>query len=121
VSNAGKLFTSLAVKLADAAPSLKTHICDAVRERSEIASLSLLDQRRELFIHPLKLVKSEEPSSPSSYLLIIDALNECDNEGHVRIILQLLAEARSSTTIRLRTFPTSRPEIPIRHEIYAIP
>ncbi|KAH6712682.1 putative WD-repeat protein [Leptodontidium sp. MPI-SDFR-AT-0119] len=121
VSHAGKLFTSLAVQLGDAVPFLQAHICDAVRERSDIANLSLLDQWRELVIRPLKLVKSDTPSSSSSYLLIIDALDECDNEGHVRTILQLLAEARSLTTIRLRVFLTSRPEVPIRHGIRAIP
>ena len=41
VSNAGKFFTSLAVQLADSVPSLRTYIGDAVRERSDIASLSL--------------------------------------------------------------------------------
>ncbi|KAG4428434.1 hypothetical protein IFR05_016083 [Cadophora sp. M221] len=112
---------SLAVQFADAVPSLQTHIYDTVRERSDIANLSLLDQWRELVIRPLKLVKSDEPSSPSSYLLIIDALDECDNEGHVRTILQLLAEARLLTTVRLQVFLTSRPEVPIRHGIHAIP
>ncbi|PVH70486.1 hypothetical protein DL98DRAFT_472631 [Cadophora sp. DSE1049] len=121
VSHAGKFFTSLAVQLADAVPSLQSYICDAVRERSDIANLSLLDQWRELVIRPLKLVKSDKPSSPSSYLLIIDALDECHNEGHVRTILQLLAEARSLTTVRLRVFLTSRPEVPIRYGIRAIP
>jgi hypothetical protein len=121
VSHAGKLFISLAVQLADAVPSLQAHICDVLRERSDIANLSLLDQWRELVIRLLKLVKSNKPSSPSSYLLIIDALDECDNEGHIRTILQLLAEARSLTTLRLRVFLTSRPEVPIRHGICAIP
>jgi hypothetical protein len=121
VSHASKLFTSLAVQLADAVPSLQTHICDAVRERSDIANMSLLDQWRELVIRPLKLVKSDKSSSLSSYLLIIDALDECDNDSHVRTILQLLAEARSLSTVRLRVFLTSRPEVPIRHGIRAIP
>jgi hypothetical protein len=121
VSHAGKFFTSLAVQLANAVPYLQTHICDAVRERSDIANLSLLDQWRELVIRPLNLVKSDKPSSPSSYLLIIDALDECDNEDHIRTILQLLAEARSLTTVRIRLFLTSRPEVPIRHGICAIP
>ncbi|KAK0113061.1 hypothetical protein ONS95_014767 [Cadophora gregata] len=119
VSHAGKFFTSLAVQLADAVPSLRAHICDAVMRRSHIANLSLLDQWRELVLHPLS--KLDKRLSPSSYLLIVDALDECDNEGHVRTILQLLAEARSLTTVRLRVFLTSRPEVPIRHGIRAIP
>jgi hypothetical protein len=67
------------------------------------------------------LSRLDERLSPSSYLLIIDALDECDNGDHIRTILQLLAKARSLTTVRLRIFLTSRPEIPIRHEIRAIP
>lgn len=121
MSHAGKFFTSLAVQLADVVPSLQAHICDAVKERSNIANLSLLDQWRELVIRPLKLIKSDEPLSPSSYLLIVDALDECNNEGHIRTILQLLAEVRSLTAIRLRVFLTSRPDVPIRHSIRAIP
>jgi len=121
VSHAGKLFTSLAVQLADAVPFLQTHICNAVKERSNIANLSLLDQWRELIICPLKLATSDKPSFPSSYLLVIDALDECDNEGHVRTILRLLAEARLLTTVRLRIFLTSRPEVPVRHGMRAIP
>ncbi|PVH68198.1 hypothetical protein DL98DRAFT_633298, partial [Cadophora sp. DSE1049] len=122
VSHAGKFFTSLAVQLADAVPSLQARICDAIRKQSDIANLSLLDQWRELVIRPLRLVKSDKPSSPSSYLLVVDALDECDNEDHVRTILQLLAEARSlPMVLRLRIFLTSRPEVPIRHGIRAIP
>jgi hypothetical protein len=121
VSHAGKLFTSLAIQLADAVPSLQAHICDTIRKRSDIANLSLLDQWRELVIRPLKLVKSDKPSSPSIYLLVINALNECDNEDHIRTILRLLAKARTLTTVRLRVFLTSRPEIPIRYGIRTIP
>ncbi|KAH7310338.1 hypothetical protein BKA65DRAFT_413863, partial [Rhexocercosporidium sp. MPI-PUGE-AT-0058] len=53
-------------------------------------------------------------------ILIIDALDECENEYHIRTILQLLVEARSLRTVRLRVFLTSRPEIPVRHGICAI-
>jgi hypothetical protein len=82
--------------------------------------ICLLDQWRELVIRPLKLVKSDKPSSQSSYLLIIDVLDECNNDDHIRTILQLLAEARSSTAVRLRVFLISRPEVLIRHGIRAI-
>jgi hypothetical protein len=54
-------------------------------------------------------------------VLIIDALDECDSEDDIQMILQLLIEARSLKRVRLRVFLTSRPEIPIRHGIYRIP
>ena len=37
------------------------------------------------------------------------------------MIVQLLAEARSIKTVRLRVFITSRPEIPIRYGFYQVP
>ncbi|CZR68823.1 related to WD40-repeat protein (notchless protein) [Phialocephala subalpina] len=117
VSHAGKFFTTLAVQLAYVVPSLKTHIRDVLRERSDIANLSLLDQWRQLVLGPLsKLEKHHQ-----SFVLVIDALDECEGDLNIRIILELLAEARSLKTVRLRVFLTSRPEIPIRHGIHRIP
>jgi hypothetical protein len=54
-------------------------------------------------------------------VLIVDALDECDNEDDIRMILQLLTEARTLEAVRLRVFLTSRPEIPIRHGFCYIP
>jgi hypothetical protein len=53
-------------------------------------------------------------------VLIVDAVDECDNEDHIRIILQLLAEARL-LQVRLRVLITSRPEVPIRYGFCQIP
>ena len=52
---------------------------------------------------------------------MVDALDECDHENDVRILLHLLTEVRSLEKVRLRVFLTSRPEIPIRHGICQIP
>src|SRR5277367_5564390 len=117
VGHAGKFFTSIAVQLAYNAPSLRRYISEAAEEQIDIANHSLRDQWRQLVIRPL--LRSDKRLSPSSYLLIVDALDECDNEDHIHTILQLLAEARSLTTVRLRVFLTSRPEVPIRHGIRA--
>ena len=119
VGHAGKFFTSFAVQLAHNAPQLQRYISEAVTEQSDIANLSLRDQWHQLVLRPLS--RLDGSSSPSSYVLIVDALDECDSEDDIRIILQLLAEARTLKTIQLRFFLTSRPEIPIRHGIYRIP
>jgi hypothetical protein len=118
VSHAGKFFTSIAVQLANNVPSLRQYIYDAITKRKDIASQSFRDQWCQLILRPLSRLGSS--SSPSSYVLIVDALDECDKEKHIRTILQLLAEARTLKTVRLRVFLTSRPEIPIRHGFYEI-
>lgn len=74
------------------APSLRRYISEAAKEQIDIANHSLRDQWRQLVIRPL--LRLDKRLSPSSYLLIIDALDECNNEDHIRTILQLLAEAR---------------------------
>lgn len=118
VSNARKFFTSLAVQLTFNVPSLRPLICGVVTKRTDIASLSLSEQWRQLILGPLSNLQSE---SCQSYILVVDALDKCEDDKDVRTILQLLAEIRSLTTLRLRVFLTSRPEVPIRHGICAIP
>jgi len=119
MSYAGKFFTSIAVQLANNIPSLRHYICNAISNCKDIASRSLRDQWSQLILFPLSKLGSS--SSSSSYILVIDALDECDKDEHIRMILQLLAEAPTLKTARLRVFLTSRPEIPIRHGFYQIP
>jgi hypothetical protein len=119
VSHAGKFVLSIAVQLANSVPTLPQYIRNAISERRDIANLSLHDQWRQLVLIPLS--KLTDSVCPSSYILVIDALDECDDDNDIRVIVQLLAEARSLTTVRLRVFLTSRPEIPIRHGFYQMP
>jgi hypothetical protein len=107
------------MQLANNIPSLRHYICNAISSRTDIASQSFRDQWNQLILFPLSKLGSD--SSSSSYVLVIDALDECDKDEHIRIILQLLTEARTLKTTRLRVLLTSRPEIPIRHGFYQIP
>ncbi|KAG4439200.1 hypothetical protein IFR05_005321 [Cadophora sp. M221] len=116
-SHAGKFFTSIAVQLACNVPSLRQYIRDATKKRSDIASLSLSEQWRQLVLGPLSKILTKPCHS---YIIVIDALDECEDNRDVQTIVKLLAEAQSSR-VRLRIFLTSRPEIPIRHGICAVP
>jgi NACHT domain len=118
VGHAGKFVTSIAVQLASSVPTLRRHISNAVTEHSDIASRSLRDQWQLLVLGPLS--KLDGNGCCASYVLVVDALDECDDDNNIRIILQLLAEARSLKTVRVRVFLTSRPEVPIRHGFYQI-
>jgi hypothetical protein len=119
VGNAGKFVTSIAVQLASRIPTLHQYICDAITERGDIAGQSLRDQWQQLVLYPLS--KLDGNSCQSSYVLIVDALDECDDDKNIRIIPYLLAEARSLERVRLRVFLTSRPEVPIRYGFCQIP
>jgi hypothetical protein len=114
VGHAGKFVTSIAVQLAHSMPSVRQHISDAVAERSDIANQSLRDQWQHLVLRPLSKLLKLEPE-PKTYIVVVDALDECDSDSNIRIIVQLLAEACSLTGVQLRVLLTSRPEVPIRH------
>jgi hypothetical protein len=73
---------------------------------------SFHDQWRQLILQPLSRLDGNPLQS--YYILVVDALDECDDEDHIKTILLLLAEARSLKNVRLRVFITSRPETPIR-------
>jgi hypothetical protein len=99
-------------------PTLRRYICDAVRERSDIIHQSLREQWSQLVLRPLSKVDN---GCHSSYVFVIDALDECNDNNNIRMILQLLVEARSMQRVKLRVFLTSRPEIPIRYGFKQIP
>jgi hypothetical protein len=114
-----KFVTTIAIQLATNVPTLHHFICDAITEQGDIASRSLRDQWQQLVLGPLS--KLDADRRRASYVLVVDALDECDDENKIQIILELLAEAQSLKTVRLQVFLTSRPEIPIRHGIHRIP
>ncbi|KXL50878.1 MAG: hypothetical protein FE78DRAFT_66524 [Acidomyces sp. 'richmondensis'] len=83
----------------DAGHAKKFKICDAITERGNVASRSLRDQWHHLVLRPLS--KLEYNRTKPWYLLVIDALDECDDDSNIQIILSLLAEARSSKKVHL--------------------
>ena len=61
------------------------------------------------------LSKLQREKDCTSYVLVIDALDECDDVLAIGMILQLLADAKALKTAQLRILLTSRPEVPIRY------
>lgn len=124
VGQASKFITSIAMQLASISPSLKEHICNAIKEHSDIASRGLRDQWNRLIIHPLSKMKANSVQSP--LILVVDALDECEAEDgqqgkdDVRLILALFYEVKQLDPIRLKIFVTSRPEVPIYHGFSAV-
>ncbi|SLM39418.1 P-loop containing nucleoside triphosphate hydrolase, partial [Lasallia pustulata] len=73
VGHASKFFTTIAVQLARKSQSLQRYIGDAVRKNADIATQSLGDQWRQVVLGPLSKLSGD--SYPSSYILVIDALD----------------------------------------------
>ncbi|KAK5724701.1 hypothetical protein LTR15_004748 [Elasticomyces elasticus] len=111
-TRADRLITTLAYQLASKIPSARQHICQAILDDKEIAHQGLRDQWEKLIVKPL--TKLEIGTSPPTIVIVLDALDECDNGSDTRTILRLLADTMPLRSCRLRVLVTSRPELPIR-------
>ena len=70
--------------------SNRTYIYNDLVECRDIASQSLHDERYQLI--PTPMLNLDGTVSRSSYALVIDTFNECDNNKHILTIMNLLTE-----------------------------
>ena len=117
-SNASKFVTTIAVQLSVHVPPVQPYIYSAVTEHS-ITSESLADQWRHLVLGPL--LKLDGSDTYPSYVVVIDALDECEGKNDTRIILRLLAEVQLLKKVKLRVLIISRPDVLTRYGIRQIP
>ncbi|KAF3031956.1 hypothetical protein E8E12_002491 [Didymella heteroderae] len=113
---AGKFVTSIAVQLARSVPGVHRHISNAIIQRPEIASQSLRDQWQYLVLKPLSKLEK-----PATFVLVVDALDECEGSTDAQLVVQLLAMSGSLKRVQLRVFLTSRPEMHIQYGLDQVP
>ncbi|KAJ5809521.1 uncharacterized protein N7503_001739 [Penicillium pulvis] len=117
--NAARFFPTLSKQLATMIPDLITSLTKALSINPDIEAKSLGEQFETLLFHPILGLEQVSSQIPV-VVLIIDALDECESDDDIRVILQLLPRVQELTSIRLRIFLTSRPELPIRLEFSKI-
>jgi hypothetical protein len=111
--NAARFFPTITKQLFTKIPEIRLAILQVIRDNPGISAKSLKEQFNELVYQPLhSLNRPENQSSP--LVIIIDALDECENDNNIRSILELLPRVQESNYAHLRFFVTSRPELPIR-------
>jgi hypothetical protein len=98
--NARRLFTTISWQLASTIPSLPT-----------ISAKMIEKQFYHLLLQPLRGLKQHEHKKPC-FVIVIDALDECDGEGDIEVILKLLPTVKEIKTLNIRFLLTSRPELP---------
>ena len=109
LGTASRFFTTIAAQIALSIPSAEEHILAAVKELPLITEKTLGDQFLGIILSPLRKV----PSSTPPYIIVVDALDECDSIDHIRTIIRLLSSSKMED-VGLRVFLTSRPDTPIR-------
>jgi len=111
-SHAKLLFPTIARQLADLFPDIAHAIAAALDQDSLLCDKYLKTQFDSLLLDPLR--SADEGSFPSAgIVLVIDALDECDNSESIKTILLLLSRVEAITSVCLRIFVTSRPELPV--------
>ncbi|KAN0087272.1 WD40-repeat-containing domain protein [Elaphomyces granulatus] len=102
---------TIATQLAYISPELRELISHAVTSNPGIHNLLLYDQWKKLILQPLSQLDRNTFSLP--LVIVVDALDECDDEDDVPVLIQCLAAATTVEGIKLRVFATSRPDQPI--------
>ncbi|KAF4232359.1 hypothetical protein CNMCM6805_010005 [Aspergillus fumigatiaffinis] len=110
--NAKKFFPTLTRQLIFRISGLRAGVQKAFDKDPEITTKSLKEQFEQLLLQPL-LSLDQPDLHPSTAVIVIDALDECDHDQDIRTIIRLLPLLQRAKAIRLRIFLTSRPELPI--------
>lgn len=112
LASTNKLASTVAIQLAEYSPVLRQHLLYASALNPRISHLALYNQWQKLILEPLGLLKPNDIQSP--LLIIIDALDECDDERDIAMLIECFAStAASIKKIPLRLFITSRPDRPV--------
>jgi hypothetical protein len=113
LAKTAKLFTTLAYQLAGLNSKVHEAVCAAISKYEDIAEHSLRDQWKHLILQPLSCL-GDATTQRQSVVIIIDALDECEDEDDVKLIIWLFSQAKDLKSVHPRIFITSRPETPIR-------
>ena len=111
--NASRFFSTIATDLVAREPGMLPGIREALDKDSNVSKRALNDQFERLILHPLSGVQQTRSTIPA-WIVVIDALDECEREEDIRAILQLLTRAKDIRPVSLRVLVTSRPELHIR-------
>ena len=122
LGHAGKFVSTLVRQLTNAQQSLKPFVASVLTDNEGILSQGIQNQWEKLVIRPLEeFTKSTKFSGNLKLTFVIDALDECDREDDVNLILRLFLQLQSLAAITFQVFLTSRPEIIIRLGFSSMP
>ncbi|KAE8310967.1 WD domain protein [Aspergillus transmontanensis] len=111
--NAARFFPTIIQQLFTKIPELRAAILQVIRDNPRISAKPLKEQFDELIYKPLHSLNQSKLQS-SRLVIVVDALDECDHDNDIEVILRLLPRVQEVNSLCLRFFITSRPELPIR-------
>ncbi|KEP49861.1 vegetative incompatibility protein HET-E-1 [Rhizoctonia solani 123E] len=110
--NTSRIVPTIAYQLARYSTPYRSALCKVLGQNPDIGSKHVQKQFEQLLKEPLQQVKA---SIPDDLVVVIDALDECDDRNGVDLILDMLF--RYAGQVPLKFLVTSRPEPEIYHRM----
>ncbi|PWY70815.1 WD40 repeat-like protein [Aspergillus sclerotioniger CBS 115572] len=116
--HAKRFVSTIARQLIAAFPDLAVGVSKAIEDDPDISKRGFRIQFEKLLLQPLAGLDDSQQVKRS--VIVVDALDECEEEQDIRLLLQLLpllqssSQVQRSKPVQLRVFITSRPELPIQ-------
>ena len=111
--NTARFFPTIIQQLLIKIPELRASILQVIRDNPGISAKPLKEQFDSLIHKPLYSLTQSKLQN-SRLVIVVDALDECEHDNDIQVILQLLPRVQEIKSLCLRFFITSRPELPIR-------
>ncbi|KAL5639979.1 hypothetical protein ACGC1H_006521 [Rhizoctonia solani] len=100
-----RIVPTIAYQLARYSIPFRSALCNILGQNPDIGSKNILKQFEQLLKEPLQQVKD---AMPDNLVVVIDALDECDDRNGVELVLDILF--RQAAHVPLKFLLTSRPE-----------
>ncbi|KAK6360848.1 hypothetical protein TWF730_006964 [Orbilia blumenaviensis] len=116
-------FPTIATHLAQSLPKMTPYIRDAVKSDPQISGKTLGEQYSKLVAGPIKeFAAGHGNGRPKVVLIVVDALDECNQEEDVLVLINLLSKPLDieSNSLRFKFFVTSRPGVVIQSAFRAL-
>ncbi|KAI7762193.1 hypothetical protein LZL87_006588 [Fusarium oxysporum] len=111
--NLSKFVSTVARRLAWSTPVVAPFIKSAVNADPAITDKAVREQFEKLVREPLSKATVKLLSRPS-VVIVVDALDECEKDTDIKLLLELFSTLCFAGPLRVRVLVTSRPELPIR-------
>ncbi|KAK5988239.1 Vegetative incompatibility HET-E-1-like protein [Cladobotryum mycophilum] len=113
LASARKFPETIAAQLADYSDELRKQIDRVLASNHQLPGLDIYSKWEILVMNPLRIVG--RAAIPKPVMIVVDALDECDDEYDIPVVIQCLVNvaAQKGRQIELRVFVTSRPDQPV--------
>ncbi|KAG8958916.1 hypothetical protein FRC03_008700 [Tulasnella sp. 419] len=106
-----RVLPAIAHQLAEFSPKFKLSLVRSLETRKDAGTANLMVQMEKLLAQPLRDMGVQSPGESSTVVVVLDALDECDNQLLVTSLLKLVSEFLLDLPhMPFKLFITSRPE-----------